>query len=301
MKNDILKVGLDPILHFEAIARAKSLKKASQELNLSQPAITQSLRKLESNLGIQLCVRSRTGFSLTEAGRRLFELAQQIRENLKDYEAFLTEETEFNGLLSVGVIDNFQNKSFESAIKKTIQQFPKMKLSIQVHAAMEIQSLISTGEIDVGLGIFNRKLEYLTYRTVGFETIRHYISERHPLYHRREIKLGDLTSQPKTWVDIINRDRPALDAEIFVKGKKQIVKINSYTNNLNTAVLVLQSGTSIVPVPTKYMESRKLEFKYKPLNIAFPPYSLKQEVALHRNFINASPAAKFFLNQLPKV
>jgi DNA-binding transcriptional LysR family regulator len=49
MKN-ILKIGLDPLLHFEVIARLQSLKKASDELGLSQPAVTQSLNKLEQNL-----------------------------------------------------------------------------------------------------------------------------------------------------------------------------------------------------------------------------------------------------------
>ena len=300
MKTDILKIGLDPLLHFESIARVKSLKRASEELHLSQPAITQSLRKLEKNLGVQLCVRSRAGFSLTEAGKKLFQVSQEMKSGLKKYESFLTEEKEFDGVFSIGVIDNFQNRTFEEAVKKVIHQFPKMKLSVQVHAAKEIQALVSTGEIDVGVGIFNRKLEQLTYRVIGVETIGHYISERHPLWNKREVGTGDIKDHTKTWVDIINRDRSALDSEIFNSGKKQVAKIRSYANNLNAAVLILQSGTSIVPIPAEYLESRKLDFKYRPLNTVFPTYSVKIELATRRDFLNASPATKFFLEQLPK-
>lgn len=300
MKKSILQLGLDPLLHFESVARSRSLKKAAEELNLSQPAVTQSLKKLERNLGVQLCLRSRTSFALTEAGKRLFQISHAVREDLKSYENFLTEDKEFDGLLSIGVIDNFQNKAFEDSIKKTIHKFPKMKLSVQVHAAQEIQTLISTGEVDIGLGIFNRKLEQLTYRVIGTETIEHYISEKHLLWSKREIRIDDIKGHFKTWVDIISRDRLALDSEIFMEGKKQTVKIRSYANNLNAAVLILRSGTSIVPLPAEYLESRNLDFKYRPLNAAFSPYSIKQEVAIRRDFLNSSPAAKFFLEHLPK-
>lgn len=299
MKKSILKIGLDPLLHFESIARSKSLKRAADELHLSQPAITQALKKLEANLGVQLCVRSRAGFVLTAAGQRLFQLSKELKDDLKSYENFLTENNEFNGILSVGVIDNFQNKALEQAIKQTILTFPKMKLSIQVHTAQEIQNLASIGEIDIGLGIFNSKLNQLTYRQIGEETIGHYISESHALWNKREIKTDDLKDQIKTWVDIISRDRLALDAEVFT-NKKQIPPFASYANNLNAAVLILQSGTSIVPFPAEYLESRKLSFKYKSLNALFPRYSLKQEVAIRREFMNASPAARFLLERLPK-
>lgn len=300
MKKDILQVGLDPLLHFESIARFKSLKKAAEELHLSQPAVTQSLSKLENNLGVKLCVRSRANFALTEVGQRLFQIGKEMKDNLRGFESFLTKEEEFDGLLSIGVIDNFQNNAFEEAIKKTIHLFPKMKMSIQVHAATEIQALVATGEIDVGLGIFNRKLDQLTYRVIGEETIGHYISDKHPLWSKREVKVEDLEGFTKTWVDIINRSRSTLDAEIFSGGRKQVAKVRSYANNLNAAVLILRSGTSIVPLPAEYLESRHLDFKFRPLNKVFSQYSVKQEITVHTDFLNASPASRFFLEQLPK-
>lgn len=300
MKKNILKIGLDPILHFESIARLQSLKKASDELGLSQPAVTQSLSKLERSLGVQLCVRSRSTFELTEAGKRLFQLSREIKNDLKKYEAFLTDDKEFDGHLSIGLIDNFQNTTLETAVKKTIKEFPKMKLSIQVHAATEIQSLIVAGEIDIGLGIFNRKLEQLTYRTIGVETINFYISENHFLWNKKDLKVGHLKDQLQTWVDIINRNRSSLDNEIFNPLNKKNTKISSYVNNLNAAILILRSGTSVVPIPAEYMQSRKLDFKYRSLDSVFTPFFLNQEIALHKDFVNASTAAKFFSNQFAK-
>ncbi len=301
MKIDLLKIGLDPLIQFEAIARLKSLKAAAKELGLSQPAVTQALGKLEGNIGVQLCERSRASFSLTEPGRKLHAICEKFKEDLLGFEGFLSTDSEFDGLLSIGVIDNFHNKYFEVALQKTIKKFPQMKLSIQVHAAQEIQDLVASGEIEVGFGIFNRKLNQLTYRFVGHETIQHFISEKHDLWNKRDLKDEDIQPCSKTWVDIINRDRPALDNEIFSGAKKQRAKIRSYANNLNAAVTLLQTGVSIVPIPVEYLESRNLGFKYRSLKSQFPEYRVKQEMAIKKEFLNASLAAKYFVEQLPKV
>ena len=52
-----------------AIAEEKSLSKAAERLYLSQPALSQRLKKLEDELGTQLFVRERDGLTLTDAGR----------------------------------------------------------------------------------------------------------------------------------------------------------------------------------------------------------------------------------------
>lgn len=135
---------------------------------------------------------------------------------------------------------------------------------------------------------------------VGTETIRHYIAETHPLWNKRDLAIDDMREHTKTWVDIISRDRAALGAEIFNEENKQIARIRSYANNLNAAVLILRSGTSIVPLPAEYLESRQLDFKCRSLSAVFPQYSVKVEVAIRRDFLNASPAARFILEQLPR-
>jgi DNA-binding transcriptional LysR family regulator len=295
---DILKVGLDPILHFESIGRLRSLKSAAHELGLSQPAVTQSLSKLESSLGVKLCVRSRTQFVLTEAGQRLFSLSQEIKKGLVSYQGFLEQKESYDGLLSIGILSQIQNEEFEKAIVKTVKAFPKMKLSIQSYAASEIQSLVSVGELDVGIGIFNQKLGHLSYKSIGEETICHYISEKHPLWSKQGLVEDDLKNHPITWVDILSRNKLALAAEIFVENKKGVRNVMMYTDNLLAAIWILRSGTSIVPMPAEYLESEKRDFKYRHLGTIRKPFTLKQEVVSRRDFANASVATKFFLQQL---
>ncbi len=290
-------MGLDPLIHFEAIARHCSLKAAATELHLSRPAITHSLKKLESGLGVSLCLRSRSGFRLTEAGGKLYLVCQEIRARLQTYEECLLSDEAFDRVLNVGMIDNFQNPYLDKAIPKLIKTFPKLKLSLQVYEATELQRLILDGEVDVGLGIFNLKLDPMSYRTVGTETIAHFISDRHPLWRSpTNVRLG---LGVKTWVDIINRNRSALENEIFGGTRSQ--QYRSYASNLNSALLLLQSGQSIVPLPTEYLTSRKLKFKFRSLDHIFKPFALKQEIAFRREFLKGSRACTFFVAQFPAV
>ncbi len=60
------------LLVFEAAARTGSFTKAAQELNVQQPAVSASIKQLETSLGIHLFDRAHRSVTLTQAGERLF-------------------------------------------------------------------------------------------------------------------------------------------------------------------------------------------------------------------------------------
>lgn len=294
MNDDILNLGLDSILVFEVVARLKSLKKAAIELSLSQPAVTHSLNKLEEKLGVQLCIRSRTHFTLTEPGKRLFELARQIRGQLKNYQSFLKDDEEFDGLFNLSVVDNFSNCLFDNSLSKVVEKFPKMKLNMQVQSSGEIQESVSKGHADIGFGIFHQKQDSLVYRKIGEEVLRYYISEKHSLWNKKKSEKKDVQDQKVAWVDTVFRDRSSLEAEVFVERPHQQMKVTSYTNNLNCALSLLKMGSHIVPMPEGYLESKKLDFKYRKLS-GIKPIILAQSLVYRPQNAKASKVADYFI------
>ncbi|RYG91786.1 LysR family transcriptional regulator [Loktanella sp. IMCC34160] len=74
---DGLSHSLPHLLAFEAAARHGSFTRAAEELGVSQPAISQSVRKLEDRIGVALFTRNRKSIALTEAGRILGEDAER--------------------------------------------------------------------------------------------------------------------------------------------------------------------------------------------------------------------------------
>jgi len=68
---------------FSAIARARSFKIAADQLNLTQPAISKTLKELEDILGVKVMERSRSGVSLTPQGEVFLQFAEQSTAALK--------------------------------------------------------------------------------------------------------------------------------------------------------------------------------------------------------------------------
>ena len=74
---------------FRVVAGAGKITSASQQLHLSQPAVTAQLRQLEEQLGRPLFVRGARGVALTDAGRELLDYAQRMHRLLEEAEQAL--------------------------------------------------------------------------------------------------------------------------------------------------------------------------------------------------------------------
>ncbi len=81
-----MHVTLRQLRVFESVARNLSYTKASQELHLSQPAVSMQVRQLEEEVGLPLFERLGKQISLTEAGRELFHCSRSIARSLQEME-----------------------------------------------------------------------------------------------------------------------------------------------------------------------------------------------------------------------
>ena len=85
---------------FYTVANNKNITKAAKELNISQPAISKSIKKLEEQLGGQLFVRTKKGVTLTEEGKEFYKYIKTAIEYIYNAENKFTELTN----LEIGTI-----------------------------------------------------------------------------------------------------------------------------------------------------------------------------------------------------
>ena len=78
-----MNVDLELYRVFYVVAKHKHMTKASEELHISQPAISQSIKKLEEQLGGTLFLRSNKGMELTEEGKMFYEYVKGALELIK--------------------------------------------------------------------------------------------------------------------------------------------------------------------------------------------------------------------------
>src|SRR4051794_18575519 len=98
-----MKFRITDIKHFVEAAGCTTLSQAADKLEVSQPALSQSIKRLEADCGMILFYRSRSGIKLTPSGRVFLSAAQRALEALQELEVGDRTGTAFSGRsISIG-------------------------------------------------------------------------------------------------------------------------------------------------------------------------------------------------------
>ncbi len=137
---------------FYHVAGNGSLTAAAAELSISQPAVSQALKQLESGLGVKLFVRSARGIRLTPEGQLLYDHVkigyEQILLGEKRLCAMLGLEL---GELKIGASDMTLKYWLLPLLEKYHEQFPGIKVTVNNAPTPRTVELLKQGKIDFGV------------------------------------------------------------------------------------------------------------------------------------------------------
>lgn len=140
------------IQHFVHIAEQGSLSKAADRLNIVQPALSQSLKRLEEELDALLFTRSRRGMELTDAGHIFLKHAYGILNQYNRAKESLSATTENpSGLVSIAMPASALEVLTVPLAEKLIQTYPDITLNIESGLAGNIQQRFEAGQYDLVL------------------------------------------------------------------------------------------------------------------------------------------------------
>ena len=142
---------------FQSVAKNLSFTKASQELFVSQPAITKHIQELEATYQTRLFDRQGGKISLTEAGTLLLEHTERILDDYKKlaYEMHLLHH-EYISELRLGASTTIAQYVIPPLLAGFISKFPQVNLSLMNGNSREIEAALLENRIDLGLveGVF---------------------------------------------------------------------------------------------------------------------------------------------------
>ena len=143
---------LTALRSFVAVAAARSFTKAAASLNLTQPALTRRIQKLESDLGTNLLVRSRRRVDLTERGALLLEGAGTILAAIEQTEAQLRSHTAVpSGTLTLGISPAAGQMLVPLLLERTASLYPKLRIRVVEGFTAYIHEGILDGRLDLGV------------------------------------------------------------------------------------------------------------------------------------------------------
>lgn len=128
---------------FRSVAKNLSFTKASQELFVSQPAITKHIQELEAAYQTRLFDRQGSRISLTESGNLLLEHCERILEDYKrlEYEMHLLH-NEYTGGLKLGASTTIAQYVLPPLLASFIGKFPQVSLSLLNGNSREIEAAL---------------------------------------------------------------------------------------------------------------------------------------------------------------
>lgn len=144
-----MNVDLELYRIFYVVAKNKHMTRASEELHISQPAISQSIKKLENQLDGTLFLRSNKGLELTEEGKMFFEYVKGALELIKNAENEFTAFKDLSiGEIKIGCSTTLTKLVLMDCLKKFHSDYPNININITNDLTSNLINDLKLGKLD---------------------------------------------------------------------------------------------------------------------------------------------------------
>jgi DNA-binding transcriptional LysR family regulator len=179
-------------------ARTKSISKAAQKMDLSQPSVSLQIKALEREMGTQLFIRRGPRIELTHDGQRLLELARPLVEaidQLDDKFASLRESVE-RGTVSIAAGGSTIQYLLPPFVAKYTHEYPLVDVRLHNVTGKAGLALLREGEVDFAVGpMLDTPPDIKFHPIVTYEPML--ITRRdHPLAAVSRVTLKDIAQYP---------------------------------------------------------------------------------------------------------
>jgi DNA-binding transcriptional LysR family regulator len=189
-------VELRDLRYFVAVAQRRSFSRAAEALYLSQPSLSQAIKKLENELGVALFARTHHLVELTDAGAAFLREARVVLA-----QAAVAADTARQvgngtiGQLRIGFIDSAALRIMPELVRRYRTAHPAVRLAfVELSTAQQIAAL-KADEIDVGIARGPVWDPELAGTRVAIEELFVALAATHPLAGRPSIRIAELRDE----------------------------------------------------------------------------------------------------------
>ncbi|ASW74110.1 transcriptional regulator [Chryseobacterium piperi] len=167
---------------FYTVASRLSFTRASEELNISQPAVTKHIKEIENQLNTKLFDRKGTSIQLTRGGAVLYTYAEKIRNMYRDLEFEIYQlNAEHKGKLIIGASTTIAQYILPEILAKFHAYYKDIKIELLTYNTETISTLLKEGKIDLGIIEGESQSSYFDYQPFKADEIVLVAKSDHPL------------------------------------------------------------------------------------------------------------------------
>jgi len=147
-----MDVELHQLRYFCAVARTGAFTRGAEEEGVTQPTLSQQIRKLEASLGVALFERRGRRVRLTQPGLRLLPIAQEVLRHVVDArQALECLRGDIRGPLRVGCIPTVMPYLLAPRAAEFQAQYPDVELHLVENTTTRLAQQLQEGEVDIAI------------------------------------------------------------------------------------------------------------------------------------------------------
>jgi DNA-binding transcriptional LysR family regulator len=277
---------------FMKVASERSFSRAAMKLHRTQPAVSQSIRRIEEALDERLFDRATKDATLTEAGKLLRDYAERLLRLSEEAESAVRDLKDLRrGRVLLGA-----NEASVHAILPLIARFrdahPLVHIDVRRVPARQIGAEVAQGSLDFGVLTFQPAESGLKWVPLGQDELVMLVHPSHPLAKRKEVTLAECARQTV----IAHNDPSHVRERVLRLFQEQDIPANILISlpsleGIKRAV-AMQLGVAVLPRRCAELEIQRKEL----IALQLPEIRFKRQVRLiYRRAGERSHASAAFL------
>jgi LysR family transcriptional regulator, benzoate and cis,cis-muconate-responsive activator of ben and cat genes len=252
--------------YFEAVVATGNVTRAAAHLHISQPSLSQAIKELEAELGLQLLERGPRGSVLTDAGREFTKHAADILQRLPlASEATRRAAQGVGGQLVVACTASSVFDVLPALMQQARKHLPGVSLRVVEMLTDRQVDALHARRIDVGLGRPLPSEPGLASRVVARRSFMAALHVRHPLARQRQVSLAEL--QHEALITPQRRAGPGFHAQLLAMCSKAGVHLRIAHEAVHMPVVpgLVAAGMGVGLVSDELRDLEVRDVVYRPL------------------------------------
>ncbi len=277
---NINKIDLNLLVYFDILLREQNVTRAANFLNITQPAMSNGLRRLRALFDDPLLVRTSKGMVPTE---RALDLAPRIHEIVAQAQLVVEPEAQFDALRSqrvfrISASDYAESALIPAVLSRLRSDAPSVSLDILTPSDVEVVD-VETGKVDLVINRFDVIPQSFHEKTLWTDSFSCLLSRLNPLRHN--FSLETYLEAKHVWVSKTGMGvgvgmNPSdvqrlgwVDEELRKLGHQR--QISVFTRHYQAAMLLAQQHDLIVTLPSR---ATRLQASNEQIVVKEPPFPI---------------------------
>jgi DNA-binding transcriptional LysR family regulator len=233
---------------FVAVVDLEGFHRAAEALNLSQPALSRRIQRLEVAVGAALLERTTRRVALTTVGREFLPLVRRMLEEF-DSSLFAMRDVgkQRRGQISLACVPTAAFYFLPSVIARFNEQYPNIRFRILDLSANEGLESVARGEVEFGINLLGASDPELSFEPLIDDPFVLACRRDHPLAKRDLLTWSDLEGQPLVAVSRTSGNRIILDAALVRAGVN--LSWSYEVTHLSTSLGLVEAGLGVSVLP----------------------------------------------------